>query len=249
MSSKKKACDACTYLNSRSASFCKMCGTDFVGANLPPPPSASDLAHQWACSACTCHNPASRKRCKVCGTKRAGIGAALAGAVTGGSGDTMWTCEACTMANPASVVECQTCGTKHPAAGSTHGNATGGRGSSSTSSSSSLFNLEKIGPTVWKIVEEDRYGQFPFIYVIMGIDKCVVFDTGCDSGASVGECQWLVAVHTEVRVAGFCQFLILMLCCFAINGLVAISGPERFRGRAHQQSGAALLGRVQPCTL
>jgi hypothetical protein len=40
------------------------------------------------------------------------------------------------------------------------------------------YNAEQIGPFVWKVVEADPYGQFPFLYVIIGIDKCVLIDTG-----------------------------------------------------------------------
>jgi len=42
-----------------------------------------------------------------------------------------------------------------------------------------VFNLEQIGSRTWKIVENDRYGQYPFLYVIMGATKCILIDTGC----------------------------------------------------------------------
>jgi hypothetical protein len=45
-----------------------------------------------------------------------------------------------------------------------------------------IFSMEKLSESVWKVVENDRFGQFPFLYVIVGVDKCVIFDTGCDSG-------------------------------------------------------------------
>eukprot|EP00003_Mantamonas_plastica_P009830 TRINITY_DN19206_c0_g1_i1.p1 TRINITY_DN19206_c0_g1~~TRINITY_DN19206_c0_g1_i1.p1 ORF type:complete len:485 (+),score=140.92 TRINITY_DN19206_c0_g1_i1:1091-2545(+) len=35
-----------------------------------------------------------------------------------------------------------------------------------------LFN------TTWKVVEDDPYGQYPFLYVIHGQDKCILIDTG-----------------------------------------------------------------------
>jgi glyoxylase-like metal-dependent hydrolase (beta-lactamase superfamily II) len=40
--------------------------------------------------------------------------------------------------------------------------------------------MEQLSVTTFKVVEEDRFGQFPFMYVILGADKCVVIDTGCD---------------------------------------------------------------------
>ena len=40
------------------------------------------------------------------------------------------------------------------------------------------LNLEQLSSSVWKVVEDDPYGQYPFLYVIMGKDKCVLIDTG-----------------------------------------------------------------------
>ena len=57
-----------------------------------------------------------------------------------------------------------------PVAGSQHGGMT---------ASSGRFNSEQIEDNVWKIVEDDRpYGQYPFAYIIIGVDKFVVVDTG-----------------------------------------------------------------------
>jgi hypothetical protein len=48
------------------------------------------------------------------------------------------------------------------------------------------FTHESLGAGVWKIVEADRYGQYPFIYVIIAggaaATRCVVIDTGCGTG-------------------------------------------------------------------
>ncbi len=41
------------------------------------------------------------------------------------------------------------------------------------------FTRERLSERVWKVVENDNYGQFPFLYVIMGEDKCILIDTGC----------------------------------------------------------------------
>ena len=46
----------------------------------------------------------------------------------------------------------------------------------------SLECLQSAPMKVFKIVEDDRFGQYPFIYVILGFDKCVVVDTGCGCG-------------------------------------------------------------------
>ena len=41
------------------------------------------------------------------------------------------------------------------------------------------FHPEQLSPTTWKVVEEDRFGQFPFLYIIKGKSRTVVIDTGC----------------------------------------------------------------------
>jgi len=44
------------------------------------------------------------------------------------------------------------------------------------------FTAERLSDVTWKVVENDRYGQYPFLYIIIGIDKCIIFDTGCGTG-------------------------------------------------------------------
>lgn len=56
-------------------------------------------------------------------------------------------------------------------------------------------HVEQIGPRTWKCVESDPYGQYAFIYVILGRDKCVLVDTGC------GTCD-LAAVVRRLNPAG-----------------------------------------------
>ncbi len=41
------------------------------------------------------------------------------------------------------------------------------------------FTIERLSARTWKIVEGDRFGQYPFLYVVLGRDKVVVIDTGC----------------------------------------------------------------------
>lgn len=50
--------------------------------------------------------------------------------------------------------------------------------------SKQAFNQELIAPGVWKITEDDRFGQYPFMYVVAppGADKVVLIDTGAGSG-------------------------------------------------------------------
>ena len=43
-------------------------------------------------------------------------------------------------------------------------------------------NVSRLSERVWRVVEDDRFGQFPFMYVVLGVDKCVLIDTGCGTG-------------------------------------------------------------------
>lgn len=43
-------------------------------------------------------------------------------------------------------------------------------------------HIEQLDARTWKIVEDDPYGQYPFMYLIRGKDKVVVIDTGCGVG-------------------------------------------------------------------
>ena len=43
-------------------------------------------------------------------------------------------------------------------------------------------NVTRLSERVYRVVEDDRFGQFPFMYVIVGADKCVLVDTGCGTG-------------------------------------------------------------------
>lgn len=45
--------------------------------------------------------------------------------------------------------------------------------------SSVYTRVEQLSTSTYLIVESDRFGQFPFLYVILGQDKCVLIDTGC----------------------------------------------------------------------
>lgn len=39
--------------------------------------------------------------------------------------------------------------------------------------------VEQLSARTYLVVESDRFGQFPFLYVILGEDKCILIDTGC----------------------------------------------------------------------
>ncbi|GAQ82659.1 hypothetical protein KFL_001190020 [Klebsormidium nitens] len=40
----------------------------------------------------------------------------------------------------------------------------------------------RLSPTVWKIVEYDPYGEYPFMYLLEGADRLLLLDTGCGTG-------------------------------------------------------------------
>ncbi|CAH1785991.1 unnamed protein product [Owenia fusiformis] len=43
-------------------------------------------------------------------------------------------------------------------------------------------NLEQLSKTVWRVVEDDPYKEYPFLYIIQGSDKIVLVDTGVGTG-------------------------------------------------------------------
>ena len=43
----------------------------------------------------------------------------------------------------------------------------------------SSFTHERLSPRVWKIVQDDPFRQYPFLYCIKGDDRVVLIDTGC----------------------------------------------------------------------
>lgn len=40
------------------------------------------------------------------------------------------------------------------------------------------WNVSRLSENVWCAVEADPWGQIPFVYIIVGVDKIVVIDTG-----------------------------------------------------------------------
>ena len=123
---------------------------------------------------------------------------------------------------------------------------------------SMVFTGEQISATTWKIVEDDRFGQYPFVYVRLGTDKCIVIgarvrlcsiddlhshqcglaDTGCGSGPlrkyidkyinKGGLPYYVVCTHVHFDVRGMA-----CLCCSVILTGAAvqhIGGAYQFSG-------------------
>ena len=44
------------------------------------------------------------------------------------------------------------------------------------------FNVERLSEVTYKLVQDDGYGQYPFLYAIVGSDKVVLIDTGVGKG-------------------------------------------------------------------
>ena len=55
----------------------------------------------------------------------------------------------------------------------------------------------QISRYTYKIVENDPYGQYPFLYAIKGVDKCVVIDTGTGIG------DFKAYVDRNINVEGY----------------------------------------------
>ena len=62
------------------------------------------------------------------------------------------------------------------------GGSGGGAGGGPPAAGDGVFTAEDLGNGLWKIVEADRHGQYPFTYAIMAgaaPTRCVLIDTGC----------------------------------------------------------------------
>eukprot|EP00755_Sulcionema_specki_P015240 Sspe_Gene.58810::Locus_32291_Transcript_1_1_Confidence_1.000_Length_825::g.58810::m.58810 len=61
------------------------------------------------------------------------------------------------------------------------------------------FTHEPLGEGLWKVVQEDRFGQYPFLYVLHGKDKVIVIDTGCP--LDTGKTQYVEYLDTHLNPA------------------------------------------------
>ena len=62
------------------------------------------------------------------------------------------------------------------------GGGGGGASGGAAAAGDGVFTAEDLGNGLWKIVEADRHGQYPFTYAIMAgaaPTRCVLIDTGC----------------------------------------------------------------------
>eukprot|EP00658_Telonema_sp_P-2_P050523 TRINITY_DN3854_c0_g2_i4.p1 TRINITY_DN3854_c0_g2~~TRINITY_DN3854_c0_g2_i4.p1 ORF type:complete len:347 (+),score=92.66 TRINITY_DN3854_c0_g2_i4:169-1209(+) len=81
--------------------------------------------------------------------------------------------------------------------------AAGGHSGASHGSGDGRFNSEQLDENVWKVVEDDQpYGQYPFIYVILGADKCIMVDTGSGTG---NLCEF---VSSTINTAGLPYYVV-----------------------------------------
>ena len=53
--------------------------------------------------------------------------------------------------------------------------------------------VEQISARVWLIVEDDRFNEHPFLYVIVGRSRVVLVDTGVGTGGASAYYEWLRA--------------------------------------------------------
>ena len=172
------SCSSCTFVNAEANAACAVCGTPKDGG-IPQ----DDHAGDWVCAACTMSNTLGTAHCGTCNTvnPHGDLSHAEAVRMDGdrcGHGEAdQWACAVCTVLNLGGSVQCSCCHTPKP--GATVG---AGQGGASGGGPQPAFTAEQIGPVTWKVVEADRFGQFPFLYVLLGRDKCVVIDTGCDTG-------------------------------------------------------------------
>jgi len=66
----------------------------------------------------------------------------------------------------------------------------------------SSFLHEQLSPNTWKVVENDPFKQYPFLYVVLGEDKCILIDTGC------GTADYLSFLNTHINTKGL-KYLVI----------------------------------------
>lgn len=72
------------------------------------------------------------------------------------------------------------------------------------------WNVERLSARVWKAVEEDPFGQYPFVYLVLGWDKIAVIDTG--TGAN--DPTVLFQAIPQIRDSNLPFILLLTHCHF-----------------------------------
>ena len=101
----------------------------------------------------------------------------------------------------------------------------GARGSSAAVAgrTDGVYSAEALGAGLWKIVEADAHGQYPFTYVIMAgasPTRCVVIDTGCGTG------DYKAFLDGHINTAGLPYFVICTHVHFDHVGGAHSFGPE-----------------------
>ena len=57
--------------------------------------------------------------------------------------------------------------------------------------STPFARVEQISPRVWLVVEDDRFNEHPFLYVIIGESRIVLIDTGVGTNGTGSYAKWL----------------------------------------------------------
>jgi glyoxylase-like metal-dependent hydrolase (beta-lactamase superfamily II) len=70
------------------------------------------------------------------------------------------------------------------------------------------WTITQLSASVSKLVENDTYGQYPFVYVIQGIDKVVVIDCG------TGQHNLKLVLDTNLNPKKLPYLLLLTHCHF-----------------------------------
>lgn len=102
--------------------------------------------------------------------------------------------------------------TKHAPQAAESESGSGGTGSGTSagaagaeSRTDGAYSVEDLGGGLWKVVEADRHGQYPFMYVIIAgaaPTRCVVIDTGC------GTADYKAFLDAHINVTGLPYFVI-----------------------------------------
>ena len=101
---------------------------------------------------------------------------------------------------------------------------------------SPFARVEQLSGRVWLIVEDDRFNEHPFLYVILGEARTVVIDTGVGTGGCGRYAAWLNE-WLGARAGELPLLVINTHCHFDhIGGNMGFAGVEAIAASAHDRS-------------
>lgn len=119
---------------------------------------------------------------------------------------------------------------------------------------SPFARVEKISSRVWLVVEDDRFGENPFMYIIAGTQKIVLVDTGVGTGGAHTYAAWVRAwVSEHLDASADLPILVINTHCHfdhvGGNAGFALSGGEVAASSHDRAFTAAALDPLRDASL